>query len=95
MEQDKSFSVPPAPVDLFALIRTELANERTLLAWLRTSLALAAAGAGLLRLGGPSDRPYAIAAFLAAVFVAVAGVGRFAHARALIARVPTRRTGPE
>jgi putative membrane protein len=47
----------PAAVDWLALERTELANERTLLAWLRTGLGLAAAGATLIRFGSgaPSD----------------------------------------
>ena len=41
----------PAAVDWLALERTELANERTLLAWLRTGLGFAAAGATLIRFG--------------------------------------------
>ncbi len=81
----------PAPVDVLARIRTELANERTLLAWFRTALALAAAGAALLRLGYPSDTPYAIAAFIAAFLVGVTGVARFAHARTRVASVPSHR----
>ncbi len=35
--------------DLLALDRTHLANERTLLAYVRTALALAGAGAGLIQ----------------------------------------------
>lgn len=38
--------------DRLAYVRTELANERTLLSWIRTALGLAGAGAVILRFGG-------------------------------------------
>ena len=37
---------------VLAIVRTELANRRTLLSYLNTSIALLVSGAGLLRLSG-------------------------------------------
>jgi putative membrane protein len=53
--------------------RFSLANERTLLAWVRTALALDAAGLGV-RAGGPIPAhaaPRVLAAALAAISVAI------------------------
>ncbi|WP_406031129.1 DUF202 domain-containing protein [Nocardioides sp. NBC_00163] len=50
-----------------------LANERTLLAWIRTSLAMSAAGAGVVILSATEHLPYA-AVWSAATLGAVGGL---------------------
>lgn len=75
----------PSATDLLALDRTRLANERTLLAYLRTSLGFAAAGATLWRLSPDiaADRAFGAALVAVGVVLLVVGVFRFLteHAR--------------
>lgn len=76
-EQDAS-SVRPTLRDRLALRRTELANERTLLAYARTALMLVAAGGTLLKLGdGASERWLGLSAIVAGVIVGLVGAQRF------------------
>lgn len=63
----------PAAVDWLSLERTQLANERTLLAWLRTGLGVTAAGATLLHVGSGQGWELLLGSF-AVVSGAVAGV---------------------
>lgn len=72
--------------DDLAMIRTALANERTLLSWVRTALGLAAAGAALVEL---VDRTGSIAlgwSLIAAGFATLAiGIVRFRMVRRQLA----------
>lgn len=72
--------------DRLAVRRTALANERTLLAYVRTSVMLLASGATLWRLeplsGG--DRVLGAIAGVAGLLVALAGAIRFVKHRAEI-----------
>ncbi len=63
-----------------------LANERTLLAWIRTSLTLLAAGVGVQQFGAQTGARTLIAAFLVglAAASAVAGAARYSAADAAI-----------
>jgi putative membrane protein len=81
--------------DRLAVMRTALANERTLLAYVRTALALGAAGAGLVSLFTTrSLRTLGWALIPIGAAVLVAGVARFANARrALRALAPPERGG--
>ncbi len=65
-----------------------LANERTLLAWIRTSLTMLAAGVGVQQLGPATAVRTVIAAFLVALATAAAVTGamRFAAADRAIRR---------
>lgn len=56
-------------------VRVLLANERTLLAWLRTALALVAGGVAVFELGNSTDARLAIGTVLTAVGAAAALVG--------------------
>lgn len=69
----------PAAVDWLALERTELANERTLLAWLRTGLGFGAAGATLIRFGSghPSNTLMGGIGMVLGGALCVVGVCRF------------------
>jgi putative membrane protein len=66
-------------VDWLALERNELANERTLLAWLRTALGLIAAGATLVRFGSVEhgDTQFGLAIVGVGIGAGVAGVLRY------------------
>lgn len=59
-----------------------LANERTLLAWIRTSLTLLAVGAGLLEFGTRFEGRRSLAALLLAAGTAAAVAGATRHASA-------------
>lgn len=62
--------------------RFTLANERTLLAWIRTSLALAASGLGALlteNLLGPWARPVSVGGFTLALVVVAGALSRWAR----------------
>ena len=75
-----------------------LANERTLLAWVRTALALLAAGGGVFEFTDISGRRgLAVALAFMGIASAVAGAGRYAAtARAIRAGEPmTASRGPE
>ena len=75
-----------------------LANERTLLAWVRTALALLAAAGGVFEFTDISGRRgLAIALALLGIASAAAGAGRYAAtARAIRAGEPmTSSRGPE
>lgn len=60
-------------------VRFLLANERTLLAWVRTALALLAAGGGVYEFTDVSGRRV-LAVCLAVVGIAAAGAGAVRHA---------------
>ena len=66
-------------------MRFLLANERTLLAWVRTALALLAAGGGIYEFTDISGRrPLAVALAAIGIAAAVAGAARYvATARAI------------
>ena len=59
--------------DRLALIRTQLANERTLLAYLRTAIMLAATGGTLLKLFG-SDLVAVVSGWALIALAAAVGV---------------------
>ena len=68
--------------DQLAVDRTHLANERTLLAYIRTALALAGAGAGLLHFFDTSQsRVTGVLLIAAAVSGTLIGVWRFRTVR--------------
>jgi len=79
-------------------VRFLLANERTLLAWVRTALALLAAGGGVYEFTDISGRrPLAIALAAIGIAAAIAGAARYVEtARAIKsgAEMPVSR-GPE
>jgi putative membrane protein len=87
----------PSPRDTQTDTRFLLANERTLLAWVRTSLALVAAGVGVHQFGTKvaGNTGIAILLLLAGIASAVTGTVRFRAAdRAIRAGVlpPQGRT---
>ncbi|HJQ08757.1 MAG TPA: DUF202 domain-containing protein [Candidatus Saccharimonadales bacterium] len=92
----------PAPARPAAMldpdVRFLLANERTLLAWIRTALALMAGGLALTQFGQKSalQVSFGIAAILLGALMAVAGYIRFKAAdRAIRAgRLPAAGHGP-
>jgi len=63
-------------------IRFLLANERTLLAWVRTALTLLAAGVGVLQFGDEIDGRTYLASLLVALAAAAALLGPSRYARA-------------
>jgi putative membrane protein len=78
----------PASVSLadrFALAQTELAAERTLLAYVRTALTLAAAGVGIVKLAVEPALAALGWSFVAfAVLVAGIGVARYRLSRRVV-----------
>lgn len=75
----------PSADDL-ARLRTELANERTLLSWLRTALGLMAAGGVLIRFQpGPAALVVGVGLVAVGVGCLVGGIVRFRSVRARIA----------
>ena len=74
--------------------RFSLANERTLLAWVRTALALDAAGLGVVRfappLGGPAGR-----AAIGGVLVLLGAVTAWSGHRRFVATDRAMRTGAD
>lgn len=80
-------------------VRFLLANERTLLAWVRTGLALMAGGVVAAHLGQSSDNSlkfFGIAAVVLGIFMGVVGFTRFRAADKAIreARLPSIGYGP-
>jgi len=80
---------PPAPAR-HPDYRFSLANERTLLAWLRTALALVAGGVAMTQfvpeLGFPAGGPIvSVGLLLAGLVTALAGYRRYARNEAAIA----------
>ncbi len=68
--------------DRLAISRTHLANERTLLAYVRTALALAAGGVGLVQIfTSPTVVALGWALIPASALVLIVGVVRFQRAR--------------
>lgn len=86
---DPAESVSPSR-DALALRRTHLANERTLLAYVRTAIMLAASGVTLLKLptSGPGDRALGAALLAACAAVALLGAARFRGQRAELGTTP-------
>ncbi|KAA5540672.1 DUF202 domain-containing protein [Roseiconus nitratireducens] len=70
---------PEPPLPDLALVRTDLANERTLLAYGRTALMLAGTGVSLIKFLKPSPEMLLLGWFLVAagLVVGVIGVIRF------------------
>jgi putative membrane protein len=82
--------------DRLAISRTDLANERTLLAYVRTALALAAGGVGLVQIfTSPTVVALGWALIPASVLVLVIGVVRFQHARRALRDVESAAGGQE
>src|SRR5690348_3564175 len=75
--------------DLLAYDRTQLANERTLAAWLRTGLTIAAGGIAVAHLVPESSPRSLLSLALGAVFV-VLGVGVMGYGAVQFARVSKR-----
>ena len=68
--------------DRLAISRTDLANERTLLAYVRTALAIAAGGIGLVQIfTSPTIVALGWALIPAGVLLLIVGVVRFQRAR--------------
>lgn len=69
--------------DALARDRTHMANERTLLAYLRTAIMLMATGGTLWKLAGPSRIMHigGVAFLLLSILVAVFGTWRFQQMR--------------
>lgn len=61
-------------------MRFLLANERTLLAWVRTSLALQAAGVAIVHFDSHDHRVYGIAVILVGAGAALTGFWRYTNA---------------
>jgi putative membrane protein len=72
----------PEPAELDVDARFLLANERTLLAWVRTALTLLAGGVGLEQLGQGIEGRTGFAVALLLLGVAAALVGAVRHRRA-------------
>jgi putative membrane protein len=79
---------PPEKEMLDPDVRFLLANERTLLAWIRTALAVVAGGVALTQIGGDSKTKSVIgvAAILLGGFMAVLGYIRYQSADKAIRR---------
>lgn len=68
--------------DRLAFVRTELANERTLLAWMRTALGLAGAGVLVMKLSPTAEGVgWGTAGLALALFFVAIGVLRFVRVR--------------
>lgn len=76
----------PAIRDVYARIRTTLANERTLLSYLRTFIGLAAAGATSFHFL-PGCKAIGIACCSLSIASLVVGLYRFLSVRALMNKV--------
>ncbi len=84
----QAFRENPQPRDVYARIRTRLANERTLLAYLRTGIGFSAAGASALHfLSGPAAMGIGSACILFAMACLLFGMYRFLAARDSIDKV--------
>lgn len=83
--------------DRLAISRTDLANERTLLAYVRTALALGAGGVGLVQIfTSPAVVALGWALIPAAALVLVVGVVRFQRARRALRDAEARAAeGPQ
>ena len=91
--------MPSVSTNLDPDARFLLANERTVLAWLRTSIALQAGGVGVLRFGSSLDLNELIGALLILLgaFAGAAGFLRYRAADRAIRRgaLPPRGVAPE
>jgi len=72
--------------DVLAIDRTRLANERTLLSWLRTAVVMLVAGITLLKLfaGNWTVQVIGVVLIVSSVPVALLGLRRYLRLRALI-----------
>ncbi len=79
--------------DVLAIDRTQLANERTLLAWVRTSLMMLASGVTLIKLfeGVLYVELLGFALLPVSAVTVIYGVHRFIHMRGQIADSRQRR----
>lgn len=81
--------------DRLAISRTDLANERTLLAYVRTALALAAGGIGLVQIfTSPTVVALGWALIPAAALLLIVGVVRFHRARRALRDAETSAAEP-
>lgn len=75
-------AAPPDPAELDVDARFLLANERTLLAWVRTALTLIAGGVGIAQFGTDVEGRTGFAVVLLSLGVAAAVTGAARYARA-------------
>jgi putative membrane protein len=74
--------------DLLAVDRTEMANERTLLSWIRTALALGLAGASCVHFIGGIGATIGGGVLIALALCCLAfGFQRYARVKRMIARI--------
>jgi putative membrane protein len=77
--------------DEMGIIRTHLANERTLLAYVRTALAFVAAGAGMIHFFlSPVLRSAGWLLLVCGCMIFLVGAGRFMRMRRRIGKLPSR-----
>ena len=90
---------PAAPSDLDPDVRFLLANERTLLAWLRTGLGVQAGGLAVLQFGTNLDRRAALGLAVLALGLVCVVAGWWRHRQADRAirtgRLPARGVVPD
>jgi putative membrane protein len=80
--------------DLLAVDRTELANERTLLSWVRTALALIISGATCLHfIDGPRAELGGVGLIVLGLGAIAVGAARFARVQRMIRRIKRGEIG--
>jgi putative membrane protein len=80
--------------DLLAVDRTELANERTLLSWIRTALALVLAGASCIHfIATPTAMIVGVAMIVLGGGAVAVGFARWARLQRMIARIKSGEIG--
>ena len=96
---DPSATVQSVPADVDPDARFLLANERTLLAWIRTSVTLQAGGVGVLHFAEALDlnKVVGLALLLVGALAGLAGYGRYRAADRAIRRgeLPPASLAPE
>ena len=83
------------PADMLAIGRTKMANERTLLSFIRTSVGLLAGGIGLIKF---LEHPFIVALgwilVPVSLFFLVWGVVRYIYSDRILKEVASRRISP-